>query len=103
MAAKTYTVDCAVGVFESLGGADLAPGQTGRAVWDACAGFNESAALAAAATNPAALKIPVLEVGRGGREGGRVVNRTQRKGARRRREGGGHNCATSGCRTPART
>ncbi|PNW86726.1 hypothetical protein CHLRE_02g095111v5 [Chlamydomonas reinhardtii] len=61
MAAKTYTVDCAVGVFESLGGADLAPGQTGRAVWDACAGFNESAALAAAATNPAALKIPVLE------------------------------------------
>eukprot|EP00198_Chlamydomonas_reinhardtii_P011849 XP_001701186.1 vacuolar sorting receptor [Chlamydomonas reinhardtii] len=68
MAAKTYTVDCAVGVFESLGGADLAPGQTGRAVWDACAGFNESAALAAAATNPAALKIPVLEVRINGRQ-----------------------------------
>ncbi|KAG2428538.1 hypothetical protein HYH02_014342 [Chlamydomonas schloesseri] len=61
MAAKTYTLECAAAVFDGLGGADLAAGKTGRAAWDACAGFNETAAMAAAATNPAALKIQVLE------------------------------------------
>ncbi|KAG2487035.1 hypothetical protein HYH03_014281 [Edaphochlamys debaryana] len=58
MASQNYTLDCAVKVFNALGGPSLGGG---RAAWDACASFNETDALARAATDPKALQIPVLE------------------------------------------
>ncbi|KXZ50058.1 hypothetical protein GPECTOR_18g38 [Gonium pectorale] len=62
MTSKTYTPECAATVFEQLGGAALVANNGGRAAWEACFTFNETAALAAAAAGDVnATRIQILE------------------------------------------